>query len=719
METAEKIKWKVAGMDCPTCALTINKYLEKEGMENVKVNFATGAVSFELKGQKNELALSKGLTGLGYTVVEHQEALAQIHSHDHGKKGGWLKTHMQRFWFCLPFTLILMLHMIPALHSNSNWNWLMQPWIQFALTLPVLATGISYFGVSAIKSIRNRMPNMNVLVTIGALAAFVYSLYGTLTGQDDYIFYETAATVITLVFLGNYMEEHTVASTQAQLKKLAQKQVVMANMIAYDQEHNENIFPIESSALRTGDLILIKSGEQVPADCKILWGDAHLNEAIITGESVPVKKQSKDQLIGGSMMTDGTVKAQVTAVGKDSVMSGIINLVNEAQSEKPPVQQMADKISAVFVPLVVGIAFLTFLVNWIVLQDFTPSLMRAIAVLVIACPCAMGLATPAAIAVGLGRGARNGILFRNATSLENFKDIRQVVFDKTGTLTTGNFTISGFQILDNNISEEAFKNIVYSLEKYSNHPIAKSITRTWKTKNEIRWKQIKEEKGKGMFATDKEGMAYAAGSYEITGGQAGSDHHNIYVMCNGQLIGAVELSDELRPESQTVIRYFHSKKIKTILLSGDRLSKARQVAEELGIDEVIAEKTPAEKLQIIGEKNTLMPTAMVGDGINDAPALAKATIGISMSDATQIALQTAQVVLTNHGLKNLPLAMGLGKHTYKTIKGNLFWAFAYNIVAIPVAAVGLLTPMFGALVMALSDVVLALNSGRLAVKKVV
>ncbi|WP_300604166.1 cation-translocating P-type ATPase [Niabella sp.] len=717
METAAKIKWKVEGMDCPTCALTINKYLEKEGMENVKVNFATGDVSFELKGQKNESVLSKGLTGLGYTVMDHDEAQAHqhTHTHNHDKQRGWLTTNMQRFWFCLPFTLVLMLHMIPALQHS----WLMQPWIQFAITLPVFAVGMSYFGVSAIKSIRNRMPNMNVLVTIGALAAFIYSLYGTLTGQHDYIFYETAATVITLVFLGNYMEEHTVSSTQAQLKKLAQTQVVMANMIAYDQEHHENIFPVESTALRTGDLILIKSGEQVPADCKILWGEAQVNEAILTGESVPVKKQSKDILIGGSMMADGTVKAQVTAVGKDTVMAGIINLVNEAQGEKPPVQQMADKISAVFVPVVIGIAVLTFMVNWFILQDFTPALMRAIAVLVIACPCAMGLATPAAIAVGLGRGARNGVLFRNATSLENFKDIRQVVFDKTGTLTTGNFTIAGFQILDEHISEEAFKTIVYSLEKYSNHPIAKSVARNWKTKSEIRWKQVKEEKGRGMFATDKEGVEYGAGSFEIAGEQTSADHHNIYITRNQQLIGTIDLKDELRPEAKTVINYFHSKNIKTILLSGDRLSKAKQIAEELGIDEVIAEKTPEEKLQIIGEKNAQTPTAMVGDGINDAPALAKATIGISMSDASQIAMQTAQVVLTNHGLKHLPLAMGLGRHTYKTIKENLFWAFSYNIIAIPVAAIGLLTPMFGALIMAFSDVILALNSGRLMVKKVV
>ena len=297
----------------------------------------------------------------------------------------------------------------------------------------------------------------------------------------------------------------------------------MANMIAYDNEHNENVFPVESSALRTGDLVLIKNGEQVPSDCKILWGEVRVNEAIITGESAPVNRGYKEKLIGGSVITDGTVKAQVTAVGKDTVLSGIINMVQEAQGEKPPVQQMADKISAVFIPVVLAIAALTLIINWVILKDFTPSLMRAIAVLVIACPCAMGLATPAAIAVGLGRGARNGILFRNATSLENFKNITQVVFDKTGTLTTGNFSITGYKILDNKIDDAAFKMLVYSMEKYSNHPIAKALSKEWKSKNEIRWQKVEEVKGEGMRATDKGGNEYRAGSYKIAAHLTGDD----------------------------------------------------------------------------------------------------------------------------------------------------------------------------------------------------
>ncbi|HQX72754.1 MAG TPA: cation-translocating P-type ATPase, partial [Chitinophagaceae bacterium] len=575
-----------------------------------------------------------------------------------------------------------------------------------------------FFGKSAWKSIRNGMPNMNVLITIGSTAAFVYSLYGSLTGQAaQYMFYETAATIITLVFLGNFLEDASIASTQRELNKLVKSQKVMANMIAFDDEHKEHVFPVENIQLRVGDLILIKSGEQVPVDCKVLWGDVHVNEAIITGESLPVHKYAKDKLIGGSIIHDGTVKAQVTAVGDDTVLSGIINMVKQAQGEKPPVQLLADKISAVFIPVVLVIAAVTLIASWIVLKDFTPALMRSIAVLVIACPCAMGLATPAAIAVGLGRAAKTGILFRNATSLETFKDIKQVVFDKTGTLTTGKFIVDGFRAL--NGDEEQFKKTVYSLEKYSNHPIAKCITDAWKTKDQIQWKKIEEVKGLGMQAEDKEGNNYTAGSYKCAEGLTKDDTHNVYILRNGLLLGWIDVKDEIRPEAKSIIDYLHNKDIKTILLSGDRLATCTQLAVKLGIDTVFAEQTPQQKLNKVAELSSVVPTAMVGDGINDAPALAKATIGISMNDASQIAVQSAQVVLMNHGLKNLPTALGLGKHTYLTIKQNLFWAFAYNIIAIPVAAFGFLTPTFGALVMGLSDVVLAINSVRLFVKKVV
>ncbi len=703
----EKINWKVDGMTCSNCALSVHKYLEKEGLNEVKVNLITGDISFSGNRDLQKSKIIKGINSLGYKVVDEEKANTK-------NKFRLLDTHLKRFYFCLPFTAILMLHMIPGLHIH----WLMNPWIQLALTIPVYLVGIHYFGRSAINSLRNGLPNMNVLIALGASAAFVYSLTGTLLNLgESYLFYETAAAIFTLVFLGNYLEDASIRSTQKALNDLAKSQKVMANMIAFDDQHQEIIFPVENTQLRVGDLILIKSGEQVPIDCKILWGEAEINEAIITGESLPLLKQKKDTLIGGSLLENGTVKAQVTAVGADTVLSGIINLVKQAQGEKPPVQQMADKISAIFVPVVIAIALITLAVNWYFLNEFTPALMRSIAVLVIACPCAMGLATPAAIAVGLGRGAKEGILFMNAGSLELFKDIKQVVFDKTGTLTTGEFKVSKYDSFTND--DAAFKKIAFSLEKYSNHPIAKSITREWKTTDEIKWKSIEEVKGMGMKGTDLEGNIFFAGSFRVAEKFNVEKTHNIYIVKNENLLGWIDVEDEIRNEAAEVIEYLHKKNIKTILLSGDKKERCEILAKQLGIDTVYAEKKPEEKLQIITDLTAQQPTIMVGDGINDAPALAKATIGISVSEASQIAMQSAHVVLMNKGLKNLPNALGLGKHTYITIKQNLFWAFFYNIIAIPVAAFGFLTPTFGALVMGLSDVVLAINSVRLFVKKVV
>ena len=738
----QTIRWKVQGMSCTNCALSIEKYLEKQGQKNVKVNFMGGEVSFENTAPAAVENLQKGINSLGYQVVGQSAP---------GKKQTLLHNPLQRFLFCLPFTLPLLLPML-GLHIAI----LMNTYVQLALTIPVFIVGMNFFGRSAVKSVLKGMPNMNVLITIGAMASFLYSLYGTLSGQSEkYMFYETTTAIITLVFFGNWLEDKSVETTQSALRKLAVAQPAMANMIAYDDKHEEHVFPVESSSLKAGDLLLIKSGEQVPADCSILWGEASVSEAIITGESTPVEKKVKDKLIGGSILQNGTLKAYVTAVGDDAVINQILAMVREAQTEKPPVQQLADNISRIFVPAVIGIALLTFLGTYFFTSlGVGESLLRSIAVLVISCPCAMGLATPAAIAVGLGRAAKKGVLFRNARSLEIFKDIKQVVFDKTGTLTTGQFTIARFEVAheafndyftsvlnekialkdspSSNPKNEAatietgnlvshadtFKRIVSSLEKYSGHPIAKAISKEWKTKGDIRWAKIEEVKGVGMKATDKEGNQYIAGSYKAAQHLTADDTHNVYIICNNKLLGWIDAADTLRPEAKTVVEQLHQQGITTVLLSGDSQKNCNHIAQQLGIATVIAEQTPEQKLHVIAALSAQQPTAMVGDGINDAPALAKATVGISMSDATQIAMQSAQVILMNHGLQYLPLSLGLGKHTYATIKGNLAWAFSYNLVAIPVAALGFLNPAVGALLMGFSDVVLALNSIRLKWKRV-
>ena len=719
----ETINWKIEGMSCSTCALTIGKYLEKKGGLNIKVSLASGDVSFDSPGELDRQQLQKGIHDLGYSVVKEEAPGTKAVRRP-------LNRHLRYFLFCLPFTVLLMLPMAPGM---AGLHWLMSSWVQLVLCLPVFTIGMLFFGRSAVKSLFNGLPNMNVLIAIGATAAFVYSLVGSIEGLgSDYLFYETTAAIITIVFLGYYVEDASIQATQRSLNSLATSQKVMATMIAFDDQHQEVLFPVENTQLRSGDLILIRSGEQVPADCKILWGEGGADESILTGESLPVDKVAKDALIGGSLLVSGSVKAQVTAALGDSVMAGIVRLVREAQGEKPPMQQLADRISAVFVPVVVGLAVITFLGNYLYLHQAAPALMRSIAVLVIACPCAMGLATPAAIAVGLGRAARSGILFRNARHLEAFRNIRQVIFDKTGTLTTGDFSISRWQVMpaaavpgvadgqapSATLTGDQFREIAFSLEKYSNHPIAKGIAGEWKQKRSLPWHKIEEVKGLGMKAQTKSGDIYWAGSHKVAAALTNDDTHNVYIVCNDRLLGWIDVQDTLRPEAASVVQWFHGRGIRTVLLSGDRQQPCLQLAAQLGIDEVLAEQTPEQKLQQVSRLNNELPSAMVGDGINDAPALARATIGLSMSDASHLAVQTADVVLMNQGLRHLPAALQLGRQTFATIRSNLFWAFFYNVIAIPVAAFGWLTPAVAALAMGFSDVVLVVNSLRLYVKKV-
>ena len=707
----EKIHWKVEGMTCANCALTINKYLQKEGQQNIKVNPIDGDVHFDMIEGTQPDRIRKGIEDLGYHVAGSAGEKNQA-------KKRLFKNHLQRFLFTLPFTALLMLLHLIHTRLAPGLHFLMNPWVQLGLSLPVFYVGMDFFGRSALKSLRNGLPNMNVLIALGATAAFGYSLTGTLLDLGpDYMFYETAASIITLVFLGHYLEDASMTSTQRALRTLSASQKVMANMIAFDDKYEEQVFPIENTQLKVGDLVLIRSGEQVPIDSKVIWGEAEVDESIITGESVPVHRVKKDNLIGGSVVVSGTVRAQVTAVGKDTVLAGILDMVSRAQGAKPPVQLLADRIAAVFVPVVILISVITFGVNLWLLGDAGTSLLRAIAVLVISCPCAMGLATPAAVAVGMGRAARNGILFRNAASLEKFKDIRQVVFDKTGTLTTGAFSVSKVHAID--MPEEAFKHAVWSLEKYSNHPIARSISEAFKSRQDIRWETIEEIRGVGMRGVDRDGNEWIAGSWQQASGLTEDKGHNVYVTRNGKLAGWIDLTDQIRPEAAEVMAWLKRRNIRTILLSGDAEPRCATLAESLGMDAWFSNQNPAQKMERIAAFTREIPTAMVGDGINDAPALAKATLGISLSDASHLALQQAEVVLMNQGLRQMPTALGLGRHTYATIRQNLFWAFIYNIIAIPIASMGFLTPAMAAAAMGLSDVVLAANSIRLFVKKVV
>ncbi len=699
---SKSVQCKVDGMTCGNCALTVTTYLAKQGASNAVANASTGDVSFDIEDENIESKLLNGIQDLGFKVVEETESGELVKSHSKVK---------QYLLISLFFWVPLMLHMF------INWAPLHNPYVQFTLALPVYFIGLNYFGKSAFRSLKNGMPNMDVLVFIGASAAFFYSLIGWIlfpTQVHNYLFFETTASIITLVLAGNYLEEYSVKSTAASIRELMKFQKSKAKIIFVDSIGKETIVETENEFVKKDDVVLVNTGDKIPVDGIIIKGQAAIDESMMTGESLPELKEENDFVIGGTINTDGSIRVKATAVGNKSTFANIIHLVNQAQAAKPPMQKLADKISAIFVPLVVGISILTFLLNHFVFDEsIQNSLMRMIAVMVIACPCAMGLATPAAIMVGLGRAARNGILIKGGDTLERFKDIQQFVFDKTGTLTTGKLIIDQFK---STISVTEFKEIVSALEQHSSHPIAKSIVKEWPF-NKHSLTSIQEIKGVGISAEDEQGNLWQIGSYRLLTTNTDAVRHDLYVIKNKEQVGWIDMKDELREDTQLVIKSLHAKGYKTILLSGDRKEKCDRLAQQLHIDEVYSEQLPQQKMETLDEIMKRGFTAMVGDGINDAPSLAKAHIGISLSDASQIAMQSAQVLLLKNKLSILPTAIELGKQTYLTIKQNLFWAFFYNIIAIPFAATGYLTPTWGAAIMGLSDVVLIINSLRLRYKK--
>ncbi len=701
---SNSVELKIGGMTCGNCALTITTYLTKQGAKDAVANSATGDVSFTIDDAIKEEKLVEGIENLGYTIEKETDD-EHVHVHLHSKEKILFLTSLA-FW-------------IPLIsHMFLKFTLLHNPWFQLILCTPVYLIGVFYFGRSALRSIGNKMLNMDVLVFIGASAAYFYSLAGWYLHPEqvhDYLFFETAASIITLVLFGNFLEEYSVSSTAGAIKELMKFQKTKATLILVDSIGKETLMQVENKYIRLHDLVLVNTGDQIPIDGEIVFGEAAVDESMMTGESIPVVKNVGDNVVGGSIVSTGSIKVKATAVGSKTALSTIIQLVNQAQAAKPPMQKLADKISAVFVPLVIAIAVVTFFVNFFMFdKGVQDSMMRTIAVMVIACPCAMGLATPAAVMVGLGRAAKNGILIKGGDTLEHFKDIKQFVFDKTGTLTTGKLSVDTFDTI---LDETTFKNMVVAIEKYSSHPIAKSICTEWANASMISLTDIKEEKGIGMQAKDAEQNSWEIGSFRISENDS-NEKHDLIVLKNKERVGWINIKDELRLDTKEVITELNRNGYKTILLSGDRKEKCDRIAKELGIAEVYSEQLPAQKMELLEKLMQSAPTAMVGDGINDAPSLAKATIGISLSDASQIAKQSANVLLLKNKLSVLPMAIGLGKHTYLTIKQNLFWAFAYNVVAIPVAAAGYLTPTWGAAIMALSDVVLILNSLRLNYKKV-
>jgi Cu+-exporting ATPase len=698
----------VEGMTCSSCAAGVNRALTKGGYTNVDVNYASGEVflsdvaDIDLK-RVEELVKKAGYDYVGTKKIEKQ-GLASIE---------------KKFLFTLPFTIPLLLHMVPFAPDLLS-----HPIVQLVLSLPVMLLGMWHFGKSALGSLRNGVPNMDVLIFIGSTSAFAYSLAGTLmhlgdmAAQHEFLFFETSATIVTLVLLGNVIEHRSVRQTTTAISELGKLQEGLADKVVQHDGH-EHVQRVPFNQLKVDDIVMVKSGDSIPSDGILVKGDLRIDESMVTGESMPVSKGVEELLIGGTLVSDGNGLVRITTIGKLTVLSSIITMVKKAQMEKPSIQRLADKVSGVFVPVVLGISALTFvLAHFAFGISLQQSIMQAVAVLVISCPCAMGLATPTAVMVGLGRGAKDGILFKGAESIENLSKVKKVVFDKTGTLTSGDIKIGSFNVLTG--SEEELKNVLFSMEQHSSHPIARAIVEELQpTAKKVEFSSVEEVKGKGLVAKSSDGNEWKVGSFKMLDASMKATDNDIYILKNGALAAEISLTDKIREDAKDLITYLNAKGIETIMLSGDRKRKCELVAKELGIKTIYSEQSPDEKLKLITEFSDKVPTAMVGDGINDAPALTRATVGISLSNATQVAMNAASVVvLDKGGIGKIKEAFQLGHHTVLTIKQNLFWAFLYNTLAIPVAAVGFLNPMVAAFSMAFSDVVVIGNSVRFKFKKI-
>jgi Cu+-exporting ATPase len=719
-ENKDQITLQVDGMDCNNCALSITRKLEKnKDLEQVSVNFATGEAFFTVKSPQARSQAIAGIESLGYKVVSKPVQ---------GETQSGLGAIEKKFLFSLVFTLPLFVsHMFFSHEAVLN-----NPYVQLGLCLPVFILGLLHFGTSAFKSVLAGFPNMDVLIAVGSSSAFIYSLAAMFlySGHElhNYLYFETTASIICIVLLGNLIEKRSVKRTTTAIKELSELQPLKVNKVLSGSGSENASLPLSETiqiidfvSVRRGDILAVNTGDRIPVDGEIIRGYASLDESMITGESLSVEKSEGDKVVGGTILARGQIRMRAEQVGEGTVLSKIISMVKHAQESKPGIQKLGDQVSAIFVPAVLIISVITFFIrHYFFSAGIQEALMNSVAVLVISCPCAMGLATPTAVMVGIGRAARKGILIKGGSTLEAFAGVRQIVFDKTGTLSTGKFRIGEIKLLGGTTAAEA-KHLLYHLELFSSHPIAKSLVKELKatiTGPPLNFVHTEEEKGLGLKAQDAAGNTYAAGSWEIAKTQLSDTSFQVYLMKNNTLIAAFKLEDELKPGSVETIAFLKSRGITSVLLSGDTAKKCNLVASQTGIEKVYSQATPARKVELITELEKNLRTAMFGDGVNDAPALAKATVGISISNATQVAIQQAQIVLLNtNDLSQLTEAWLISKHTLQTIKQNLFWAFIYNIIAIPIAAAGLLSPMIAAFSMAFSDIIVIGNSIRLRNKK--
>ncbi len=721
----------IEGMECAACALRLERQLNRsDGVVDASVNFATNeaAVTFDPHAESIE-SLRRIVERTGFEVGQMENGEPRSGSDTSSKP---VSVALKRFAISAALSApVLILSMIPAFSALPY-----RSWILFILTTPVVIVAGRPIFSDAFKALRQGSANMNSLISLGVGSSYLYSVVATVAperfleaGPELHVYFEAAAVIITLVLLGRLLEARAKSGTQDAIRKLVALQPDTTFRI-----EGEEVVEVPLRSIRVGDMVLVKPGSRVSVDAVVAAGRSDVDESMLTGEPFPVSKEPDDEVVAGTMNGAGALTVRVTRVGRDTVLSRIVEFVRDAQGRKPPIQHLADKVAAIFVPSVLAIATLSFIV-WIAVGPppaYAFAVVVFVSVLIIACPCALGLATPTAIVVGIGSAATKGVLMRGGDVLERLESVDTIVVDKTGTLTEGIPQFLDLRVVDGFDSSSVLK-MTASLEQQSEHPIGKAIVEAGKDAHLglVQATDVEVLVGGGIRGRVL-GQAITVGTRTFLESELGSSldeidigkveaRASVFIAIDGRLAGAIDLNDRIRPTSREAVARLKEFGLRIVMASGDQLVAAEAVARELGIDEVFAETSPQGKAALVERlRSEGSCVAVVGDGINDAPALAAADVGIAIGTGTDVAIETADVTLVRDDLRSVSDAIQAARLTMRVIKQNLFFAFAYNVVGIPVAAgvlyplIGLLlNPMIASAAMALSSVSVVTNSLRL------
>lgn len=704
----KKVTLNIGGMHCAACSSYLENELSKtNGIENANVSIATNTATFDYEETLLTFKdIDKIVKGCGFFIDNKK---------DDKINNSFDLNLIIIIVFAIALMYVSMGHMLglPAVHPDM----MVVAYIQIFLLVPVLICGRKML-FDGFKTLCKLHPNMNSLVAIGSTASILYSVYAMFTNINaHHLYFESSATIIMFVSIGKYLEKISKIRTGDAIKKLMNIAPEKATLIDGD-----NQIEIDVKDIKVDDLLLLKPGESIAVDGIVESGFTTVNESMFTGESMPVDKNAGDSLIGGSLNYNGSVVYKATNVGENTLLNKIIKLVQDTQNTKAPIQRVADKVAGIFVPAVILIALISSFL-WLILgKDIDFALQIFVAVLVIACPCSLGLATPMAIMVGSGLGAENGVLFKSAEAIEILNTVNCIAFDKTGTLTYGKPKVVNIISKDN----EKLMTYAGALEQYSQHPLANAVM-TYCEENNIKTEEafdFQSHNGLGLSGIIS-GSKVLLGSPKFIEENIISDNTVIGVKCDDEFLGYIEFADTIREETTNVIKTLKKDK-KIVMISGDSINVAEKIAKQVDITSIVANVLPNEKSNVVDDLMKKYKVAMVGDGVNDSPALIQADVGISVMNGTDIAIDSADVILLNEGLDTIVKAVNTSKLTMKTVKENLFWAFGYNSICIPVAAgilypfTGiLLNPMIAALAMSFSSVSVVLNSLRLKNKKVI